>query len=134
MADYFSMPTRCTLWQAVRVGGQIISANQELIGLELGLGLFTSRKTFKVRGCFCAMGCKFLFKSLCRRVSSLLTFIQAPHPLQAMVRPTEEVVNFYVQRNLIKEPVSSPSTEQFTSRALPYLHCLFLPSYLSIIQ
>lgn len=53
-------------------------------------------------------------------------------PPEAMVKPTKEVVNFNIQRNLIKEPFFS--TWPFTSRAFAYLHCSFLPFHLSIIQ
>lgn len=45
--------------------------------------------------------------------------------LDATVRSTKEAVNFNIQRNLILEPFSSPSTQQFTSGVFAILHCLF---------
>lgn len=47
---------------------------------------------------------------------------------EAMARSIKEVMNFNIQRNLITEPFSLPSTQPFTSQTLAFFQ--FIPSFL----
>lgn len=112
---------------AGRVSGQIISPNPELSCLELGLGLFKDLlKYLKLEVVFMPWAASFYLNLYVEGPAHSTHLSVSP---EAMVRLTREVLNFNIQTNLIIEPSPHP-----LPRAFAFLHCLFLPFHLRIIQ